>query len=85
MHEGAARCRPYVPHASSRVAIDGEKSYVIMYLVGLALFLIFNVPIVEAKNNATILAFQFLTGFVGSPALATGVSIFGTALRVTSC
>ena len=47
-----------------------------VYIVGLALFLIFNVPIVEAKNNATILAFRFLTGFVGSPALATGVSIF---------
>ena len=40
---------------------------------GLALFLLFNVPIIEAKNFSPILAFRFLTGFVGSPALATSV------------
>jgi DHA1 family multidrug resistance protein-like MFS transporter len=44
-----------------------------VYILGLAVFLLFNVPIVEAKNFSTILAFRFLTGFVASPALATGV------------
>jgi hypothetical protein len=29
-----------------------------------------------AKNFSTILAFRFLTGFFGSPALTTGVSYF---------
>jgi MFS transporter, DHA1 family, multidrug resistance protein len=46
-----------------------------VYIIGLALFVIFNVPIVTAKNFGTILAFRFLTGFVGSPALATGVCV----------
>lgn len=44
-----------------------------VYIITLALFLLFNVPIVTAKNFSTILAFRFLTGFVASPALATGV------------
>ncbi|KAL0564983.1 hypothetical protein V5O48_017050, partial [Marasmius crinis-equi] len=43
-----------------------------VYIIGLAIFLLFNVPIVTAKNYSTVLAFRFLTGFVGSPALATG-------------
>jgi len=48
-----------------------------VYIGGLALFLLFNVPIIEAKNFSTILAFRFLTGFVGSPALATGGASMG--------
>ncbi|KAF9267172.1 MFS general substrate transporter [Marasmius fiardii PR-910] len=43
-----------------------------VYIVGLALFVLFNVPIVKAQNLGIVLAFRFLTGFVGSPALATG-------------
>lgn len=46
-----------------------------VYIIGLAAFVLFNVPIVVAKNFSTILAFRFLTGFVGSPALATGVCV----------
>lgn len=45
-----------------------------VYILGLAIFVIFNVPIIKAPNFATVLVFRFLTGFVGSPALATGVS-----------
>lgn len=45
-----------------------------VYIIGLLVFLLFNIPIVTAGNFATILAFRFLTGFVASPALATGVS-----------
>ncbi|KAF9524757.1 major facilitator superfamily domain-containing protein [Crepidotus variabilis] len=48
-----------------------------VYIVTLALFVIFNVPIVTAKNFSTILAFRFLTGFVGSPALASGGASMG--------
>ncbi|KAG7085628.1 hypothetical protein E1B28_003175 [Marasmius oreades] len=43
-----------------------------VYVTGLALFVLFNVPIVKAQNLGTVLVFRFLTGFVGSPALATG-------------
>lgn len=45
-----------------------------IYIGGLALFVLFNVPIILAKNFSTVLAFRFLSGFVGSPALATGVN-----------
>ena len=47
----------------------------LVYIIGLAIFVLFNVPIVTAKNMSTILAFRFLTGFAASPALATGVRI----------
>lgn len=50
-----------------------------VYIIGLALFLLFNVPIVAAKNFSTVLAFRFLSAFVGSPALATGVCTFALA------
>ncbi|GAA5910653.1 hypothetical protein JCM6882_001050 [Rhodosporidiobolus microsporus] len=43
-----------------------------VYLVGLALFVIFQIPEILAKNMGTVLVFRFLSGFVGSPALATG-------------
>ncbi|KAK4331729.1 Fluconazole resistance protein 1 [Rhodotorula toruloides] len=43
-----------------------------VYILGLALFVIFQIPEVLAKNIATVLVFRFLSGFVGSPALATG-------------
>ncbi|KZP04827.1 MFS general substrate transporter [Athelia psychrophila] len=48
-----------------------------IYIGGLAAFLLFNTAIVEAKNSSTVLAFRFLTGFVGSPALATGGASMG--------
>ncbi|KAL0575918.1 hypothetical protein V5O48_006064 [Marasmius crinis-equi] len=43
-----------------------------VYIIGLAIFLLFNVPIVKAQSFGLVMAFRFLTGFVGSPALATG-------------
>jgi DHA1 family multidrug resistance protein-like MFS transporter len=39
----------------------------------LFLFVIFQIPIVTAKNMNTVLALRFFTGLFGSPALATGV------------
>lgn len=53
-----------------------------VYIFGLALFLLFNVPIVKAPNFSVILAFRFFTGFVGSPALATGVRVFDFPLSM---
>ncbi|KAG7444037.1 MFS general substrate transporter [Guyanagaster necrorhizus] len=44
----------------------------LVYMATLFLFIIFQIPIVMAKNMSTVLAFRFLTGFVSSPALATG-------------
>ncbi|KAJ8091808.1 hypothetical protein PM082_021044 [Marasmius tenuissimus] len=43
-----------------------------VYIIGLAIFLLFNIPIVKASNFATVMGFRFMTGLVGSPALATG-------------
>ncbi|GAA5967513.1 hypothetical protein JCM11641_000571 [Rhodosporidiobolus odoratus] len=43
-----------------------------VYIIGLFLFVIFQIPEILGKNMATILVFRFLSGFVGSPALATG-------------
>ncbi|KAM0788496.1 hypothetical protein ACM66B_001628 [Microbotryomycetes sp. NB124-2] len=42
------------------------------YIIGLFLFVIFQIPIVLAPHISVILVFRFLSGFVGSPALATG-------------
>lgn len=43
-----------------------------VYIISLALFVIFQLPCIFAPNIGTILVFRFLAGFVGSPALATG-------------
>ncbi|GJN87518.1 hypothetical protein Rhopal_000469-T1 [Rhodotorula paludigena] len=48
-----------------------------VYIIGLALFVIFQIPEILAKNMATVLVFRFLSGFVGSPALATGGASMG--------
>ncbi|KAK0202579.1 major facilitator superfamily domain-containing protein [Desarmillaria ectypa] len=48
-----------------------------VYMGTLFLFVIFQIPVATAKNISTILAFRFLTGFVGSPALATGGASMG--------
>ncbi|KAJ7778840.1 major facilitator superfamily domain-containing protein [Mycena maculata] len=43
-----------------------------VYMATLFLFVIFQIPLVNAKNMSTVLAMRFMTGFFGSPALATG-------------
>ncbi|KAF9065029.1 major facilitator superfamily domain-containing protein [Rhodocollybia butyracea] len=48
-----------------------------VYMASLFLFIIFQIPIFTATNIQTILAFRFLTGFFGSPALATGGASMG--------
>jgi DHA1 family multidrug resistance protein-like MFS transporter len=48
-----------------------------VYIGGLAVFVLFNIPIIKASNFSMVLAFRFLTGFVGSPALATGGASMG--------
>jgi DHA1 family multidrug resistance protein-like MFS transporter len=47
-----------------------------VYMATLFLFVIFQIPIVMATNMNTVLAMRFMTGFFGSPALATGVCTF---------
>jgi DHA1 family multidrug resistance protein-like MFS transporter len=47
-----------------------------VYIGDLAVFVLFNVPVIKASIFFMILAFRFLTGLVGSPALATGVRVF---------
>ncbi|KAI0053311.1 MFS transporter [Auriscalpium vulgare] len=43
-----------------------------IYIFTLALFVILQVPTALATNYGMLMAFRFLTGFVGSPILATG-------------
>ena len=43
-----------------------------IYIGTLAVFVIFQVPTALAVNFAMLLCFRFLTGFIGSPVLATG-------------
>ncbi|KAK5048944.1 hypothetical protein LTR84_005365 [Exophiala bonariae] len=48
-----------------------------IYIGTLALFVILQVPTALATNFGMLLAFRFITGFVGSPSLATGGASIG--------
>ncbi|KAI4245433.1 MAG: hypothetical protein L6R40_002493 [Gallowayella cf. fulva] len=48
-----------------------------VYIGTLAVFVIFQVPTALATNFAMLLCFRFLTGFFGSPVLATGGASIG--------
>ncbi|KAL8950689.1 MAG: hypothetical protein Q9222_003275 [Ikaeria aurantiellina] len=48
-----------------------------VYIGTLAVFVIFQVPTALATNFAMLLCFRFLTGFIGSPVLATGGASIG--------
>ncbi|BGP54398.1 hypothetical protein JCM8202_000832 [Rhodotorula sphaerocarpa] len=48
-----------------------------VYIIGLAAFVIFQIPEILARNAATVLVFRFLSGFAGGPALATGGASMG--------
>src|SRR2546430_275475 len=43
-----------------------------IYMATLFLFVILQIPAVTTSNYSVLMAMRFLTGFVGSPALATG-------------
>ena len=48
-----------------------------VYIGTLFVFVLFQFPIIYATNFGMMLAFRFLTGFIGSPALATGGASIG--------
>ena len=48
-----------------------------IYILTLALFVVLQVPTALATNFGMLLAFRFITGFVGSPSLATGGASIG--------
>ncbi|KAJ7803202.1 major facilitator superfamily domain-containing protein [Mycena olivaceomarginata] len=48
-----------------------------VYIATLFLFVIFQIPLITAKNIHTVLAMRFMTGLFGSPALATGGASMG--------
>ncbi|GAA6017962.1 hypothetical protein JCM10207_002721 [Rhodosporidiobolus poonsookiae] len=54
-----------------------------VYWVTLAIFVIFQAPILVPTNLTCILIFRFLTGFFGSPALATGGASMGDIYSMT--
>jgi DHA1 family multidrug resistance protein-like MFS transporter len=47
------------------------------YVLSLVVFVFFNFGVIYASNLGMFLAFRFLTGFFGSPALATGGASMG--------
>ena len=52
-----------------------------IYLATLAVFVAFQAPTALASNFGMLLAFRFLTGFFGSPVLATGGAYVGLLER----
>lgn len=48
-----------------------------VYIATLIVFVLFQIPTALASNFGMLLAFRFLTGFFGSPALATGGASIG--------
>lgn len=52
-----------------------------LYLGTLFVFVILQLPVALAPNFATLLIFRFLTGFFGSPVLATGGASIGDIYR----
>ncbi|KAL8738202.1 MAG: hypothetical protein Q9181_000973 [Wetmoreana brouardii] len=48
-----------------------------VYITTLFVFVVFQVPTALATNFAMLLCFRFLTGFIGSPVLATGGASIG--------
>ncbi|KAL2851938.1 major facilitator superfamily domain-containing protein [Aspergillus pseudoustus] len=45
-----------------------------VYILTLVIFVFFQFSVIYAKNIGMLLAFRFLTGFIGSPCLATGAA-----------
>ncbi len=43
-----------------------------IYIITLLLFVVLQLGVIYAKNFGMLLAFRFITGFIGSPVLATG-------------
>lgn len=70
----------------SEVPIIGRNP---VYIFTLAVFVALQVPTVLATNLGMLLAFRFLTGFFGSPPLATvGISLifyFFLSILVRTC
>ena len=48
-----------------------------IYIITLPLFIVLQVPTELATNSGMLMAFRFITGFVGSPPLATGGPTIG--------
>ena len=63
----------------SEVPVFGRN---IPYLVTFALFVILSIPLGLVDNYAGLLVLRFLTGFMGSPCLATGAATMGDIVRL---
>lgn len=60
-------------HLSELARIGRSRIYVLTLVV----FVCFHFAVIYAKSLGMLLAFRFITGFVGSPALATGAASMG--------
>ncbi len=63
----------------SEIPIIGRN---IPYVVSFGLFVILCVPTALANSYASLLVLRFLTGFMGSPCLATGGATMGDMVRL---
>jgi len=80
---------PLIFSPLSEIPVFGRN---VPYMVSFALFVILCVPMALVDNYAGLLVLRFLTGFMGSPCLATGaatmqdiVSIKNAKLLVDRC
>jgi DHA1 family multidrug resistance protein-like MFS transporter len=54
-----------------------------VYMATLFIFVMFQIPTALASNFSMLLAFRFLTGFFGSPVLATGGATIADSRRAS--
>lgn len=59
---------PFLWSPMSEIPVIGRNP---VYILTLVVFVAFQVPVALATNLGMLLAFRFLTGFFGSPVLAT--------------
>lgn len=65
---------PFLWSPMSEIPVIGRNP---VYFLTLVVFVAFQVPVALATNLGMLLAFRFLTGFFGSPVLATGGASIG--------
>lgn len=68
-HSAGYGIGPMLWSSMSEVPIIGRNP---VYLGTLAAFIALQIPTIKASNFGMLLAFRFITGFVGSPIIATG-------------
>jgi MFS transporter, DHA1 family, multidrug resistance protein len=72
---------PLIFSPLSEIPVFGRN---VPYMVSFALFVILCVPMALVDNYAGLLVLRFLTGFMGSPCLATGAASMQDMVSIQS-